>query len=163
VYNAITPSGTNTVHGEGSWRFQRKPFAAFPFFAPNRALGKPPTDVNVYTFDSGGPIVRNRTHYFAGYENLRRDFSGGRVISTKGSKLLNEARVQYAQRDQSRVPGSQAGSGPAIVVTGVANFGGPVAANADVGFGFTEKIFQVTDNVTYLRGDHSYKMGFNAQ
>jgi len=244
VYNAITPSGTNTVHGEGSWRFQRKPFAAFPFFTANRALGKPPTDVNVYTFDSGGPIVRNRTHYFAGYENLRRDFSGGRVItitpaaaaqlglnepaympavgntkfaigkidhslsaanrlearyiffdnfisnningglnsvergtdfrdrqhstalqlvSARGSNLLNEARVQYAQRNQSRVPGSQAGTGPAILVTGVANFGGPVATNADVGFGFTEKIFQVTDNVTYLRGDHSYKMGFNTQ
>ena len=244
VYNAITPSGTNTVHGEGSWRFQRKPFAAFPFFTTNRALGKPPTDVNVYTFDSGGPIVKNRTHYFAGYENLRRDFSGGRVItinpaaaaqlgltepafmpavgntkfaigkvdhslsashrlearyiffdnfisnningglnsvqrgtdfrdrqhsaalqlvSTARGNLLNEARVQYATRDQSRVPGSQAGAGPAIVVTGVANFGGPLATNADVGFGFTEKIFQVTDNVTQLRGNHSYKMGFNAQ
>jgi hypothetical protein len=244
VYNAITPSGTNTVHGEGSWRFQRKPFAAFPFFTTNRALGKPPTDVNVYTFDSGGPIIRNRTHYFAGYENLRRDFSGGRVItispaaaaqlglsepafmpavgntkfaigkidhllstahrlearyiffdnfisnningglnsvqrgtdfrdrqhsaalqlvSTGGNRLLNEARVQYAQRDQSRVPGAEAGTGPAIVVTGVANFGGPLATNADVGFGFTEKIFQVTDNVTYLRSNHSYKMGFNAQ
>ena len=244
VYNAITPSGTNTVHGEGSWRFQRKPFAAFPFFTTNRALGKPPTDVNVYTFDSGGPIIRNRTHYFAGYENLRRDFSGGRVItinpaaaaqlgltepafmpavgntkfaigkvdhslsashrlearyiffdnfisnningglnsvqrgtdfrdrqhsaalqlvSTARGNLLNEARVQYATRDQSRVPGSQAGTGPAIVVTGVANFGAPLATNADVGFGFTEKIFQVTDNVTKLRGNHSYKMGFNAQ
>ena len=244
VYNAITPSGTNTMHGQASWRFQRKPFAAFPFFTTTRSLGKPPTDVNVYTFDSGGPIVRDRTHYFAGYENLRRDFSGGRVItinataaaqlglnepaympavgntkfaigkidhslsaahrlearyiffdnfisnniggglnsvqrgtdfsdrqhsaaaqlvSTIGSNLLNEARVQYATRDQSRVPGSQAGTGPAIVVSGVANFGGPIAANADAGFGFTEKIFQVIDNVTYIRGDHSYKLGFSGQ
>src|SRR5688500_9060038 len=29
VYNAITPSGTNAVRGQGSYRFQRKPFAAF--------------------------------------------------------------------------------------------------------------------------------------
>ena len=244
VYNAITPSGTNTIHGDGSWRFQRKPFAAFPFFTTNRSRGKPPTDVNVYTFDAGGPIVKDRTHYFGGFENLRRDFSGGRVItispaaaaqlglnepaympavgntkfaigkidhslsdahrvearyiffdnfitnniggglnsvqrgtdfrdrqhsasaqlvSTIGSRLLNEARVQYAQRNQSRVAGSQAGSGPAIEVSGVAMFGGPVATNSDLGFGFTEKIFQVLDNVTYIRADHSYKMGFNAQ
>src|SRR5205085_927439 len=85
------------------------------------------------------------------------------LVSTHGNNLLNETRVQYAQRNQSRVPGSQAGSGPAIVVTGVASFGGPVEGNSDLGFGFTEKIFQVTDNVTYLRADHSYKMGFNAQ
>src|SRR5215831_18351622 len=32
VYNAVTPSGTNTFHGEGSYLFRRKPFSAFPFF-----------------------------------------------------------------------------------------------------------------------------------
>ena len=34
VYNAITPSGTNTVHGSGSYRFRRKAFSAYPFFFP---------------------------------------------------------------------------------------------------------------------------------
>ena len=32
VYNAVTPSGTNTFRGEGSYLFRRKPFSAFPFF-----------------------------------------------------------------------------------------------------------------------------------
>src|SRR3954466_2474221 len=32
VYNAITPSGTNTFHGSGSYLFRRKNFSAFPFF-----------------------------------------------------------------------------------------------------------------------------------
>src|SRR6185295_1800178 len=63
----------------------------------------------------------------------------------------------------SRVPGSQAGSGPGIRINGVANFGGPVQANADSGFGFTEGIFQILDNLTYIRGNHAYKFGFNAQ
>jgi len=51
------------------------------------------------------------------------------LVSTFGNNLLNELRVQYATRDQGRVPGSQAGTGPAINVTGAANFGGrlPVA------------------------------------
>jgi hypothetical protein len=30
-------------------------------------------------------------------------------------------------------------------------------------FGFTEGIFQVLDNVTYIRGNHAYKIGFNTQ
>ena len=32
VYNAVTPSGTNTFKGEASYLFRRKPFSAFPFF-----------------------------------------------------------------------------------------------------------------------------------
>ena len=243
VYNAITPSGTNVVRGQGSYRFQRRPFAAYPFFA-DTSREKPPTDVNVFTVDLGGPIVRDRTHYFAGFENARRDFSGGRVItiqpasasalgltepaympaagdtkffigkidhqlapahrmtaryiffdnlisnnigggltsvqratdfkdrqhstaaqvvSTFGSNVLNELRVQYATRNQSRVPGSAAGTGPAINIPSVANFGGPIAGASDAGFGFTQNIFQVLDNVTYIRGDHSYKLGFSTQ
>ena len=249
VYNAITPSGTNVVRGQGSYRFQRRPFAAFPFFA-NRAgdTPKPPTDVNVFTVDAGGPIVRDRTHFFAGFENARRDFSGGRVItipsagaarlglaeppympaagdtkfaigkidhqlndahrlnlryiffdnfisnnigsttagvpnsvqqgtdfsdrqhstasqlvSTFGSSMLNEFRIQYATRNQGRVPGASAGTGPAIRIPAVANFGGPIATNADAGFGFTENIFQVINNATYIRGNHAYKVGFSGQ
>src|SRR5690606_38341147 len=66
VYNAITPSGTNAFRGQASYRFQRQAFAALPFFAGTTV--KPPTNVNVFTVDSGGPIVRDRTFYFAGFE-----------------------------------------------------------------------------------------------
>ncbi len=68
-----------------------------------------------------------------------------------------------ATRAQSRVPGSGGGNGPAIRIPGVANFGGPVAGAADAGFGFTENIFQVLDNVTYIRGDHAFKVGLAGQ
>src|SRR5439155_16044262 len=32
VFNAVTPSGTNSFHGQGSYLFRRKAFSAFPFF-----------------------------------------------------------------------------------------------------------------------------------
>ena len=83
VYNAITPSGTNVVKGQGSYRMQRKPMVAFPFFTtgPHTEDRKPPTDVNVYTFDVGGPVVRDKTHFFGGYEHTERDLSGLSVIT----------------------------------------------------------------------------------
>ncbi len=247
IYNAITPSGTNAFKGQASYRMQRKSFAALPFFTAAGA-DKPPTDVNVVTVDLGGPIVRNKTHFFGGYEHTERDLSGARVItispanqaalgltepqympaaldtefaigkidhqlsdanrlsvryiffhnvipnntgnttanipnsvqqgtdftdrqhstaaqlvSTLTDTLLNELRVQYATRAQGRTPGSAAGTGPAIRIAGVANFGGPIAADADAGFAFTQDVLQVNDNITWLRGNHSYKAGFDIQ
>jgi len=246
IYNAITPSGTNTYKGQGSYRFQRKAMAAFPFFTQGVRNDdtKPPTEVNVYTVDIGGPIVRDRTHFFGGYEHTERDLSGGAVItitpanqallglnepryqprglntefaigkiehqlnannrvsvryiffdnfitanvgggllssqratdfadrqhstaaqfiSTIRTNVLNELRVQYATRAQSRVPAGLAGSGPAINITNVANFGGPSASLTDAGFGFTQDVAQINNSLTWLFGDHSFKGGFDIQ
>lgn len=82
VYNAITPSGTNTFKGTASYRFRRKNFSAFPFFfqgakTPER---KPDTKINTWTGDFGGPIVKDRLHFFFGYENTYRDLSSQRII-----------------------------------------------------------------------------------
>jgi hypothetical protein len=246
IYNAITPSGTNTLKGQGSYRLQRKPYAAFPFFTqgPHTSDRKPPTDVNIITFDLGGPVLRDKTHFFGGYEHTERDLSGTRVItitpanqallglteptymptalntefaigkidhqvnqsnrlsaryiffdnfindnvgggltsvqrgtdfsdrqhstgvqliSTVTPTLLNELRVQYATRAQGRVPGARGGTGPAINITNVANFGGPIAGDADAGFAFTQNVFQVANNLTHIRGDHAYKFGIDLQ
>jgi hypothetical protein len=246
IYNAITPSGTNTVKGQASYRLQRRPFAAFPFFTqgPHTSERKPPTDVNVFTFDVGGPVIRDKTHFFGGYEHTERDLSGTRVItitpanqarlglsepaymptalntefaigkvehqfnqsnrlsvryiffdnfindntggglnsvqrgtdfsdrqhstgvqliSTLTPTVLNELRAQYATRAQGRVPGAAAGTGPAITITGAANFGGPIADDAGAGFAFTQDVLQVANNLTHIRGDHAYKFGVDLQ
>ena len=243
VYNAITPSGTNTFKGQGSYRLQRQSMVELPFFVAANAV-KPPTDVNVYTFDLGGPLVKNKTHFFGGYEHDERDLSGlsvititpanqallgltepayqprglntefaigkidhqlnsanrlsvrymffdnfitanvgggllssqrandfadrqhstgAQLISTIGSGMLNELRVQYATRAQSRAPNKVSGTGPAINVTGVAQFGGPIAAVADAGFGFRQNVAQVNNSTTLLRSNHAYKAGFDLQ
>jgi hypothetical protein len=243
VYNAITPSGTNTFKGQGSYRLQRQSMVSLPFYTAPGAE-KPPTDVNVYTVDLGGPIVRNKTHFFGGYEHTERDLSGlsvitispanqallgltepayqprglntefaigkvdhqlsagnrlsfrymffdnfitanvgggltsvqrandfadrqhstgAQLISSLGATTLNELRVQYATRAQSRVANPLSGTGPAINVTGVANFGGSVASTQDVGFGFTQNVLQVNDNMTFLKGNHSFKTGVDLQ
>ncbi|MEO6235448.1 MAG: carboxypeptidase regulatory-like domain-containing protein [Vicinamibacterales bacterium] len=78
VYNAITPSGTNKLRGDVSYRFRRTPFSAFPFFStitPRNADTKPADKVNTVTASSGGPIVRDKAHYYAGFERTYRDMT----------------------------------------------------------------------------------------
>jgi hypothetical protein len=78
VYNAITPSGTNKLRGDISYRFRRTPFSAFPFFTtitPRTAATKPADVVNTVTASSGGPIVRDKAHYYAGFERTYRDMT----------------------------------------------------------------------------------------
>jgi hypothetical protein len=241
VYNAITPSGTNKYRGQASYRMQRESFVEMPFFATG---AKPPTEVNLYTADLGGPLVKDKTHFFVGGERVERDLSGLSVItisaanqallgltepqymprvattnfaiakidhmlnaknrvsarymyfdnvitnnigggltsvqrgtdftdtqhsaglqliSTISPNVLNELRLQYATRAQARTPGSQAGTGPAVNIAGVANIGGPIASLTDAGFGFTQDVLQINDSLTWIRGAHSFKAGIDIQ
>jgi len=249
VYNAITPSGTNSVRGSGSYRFRRKNMSARPFFLSSPAT--PDTHVDTFTADIGGPMVKDRVHYYAGFENTARDLSADRVITIKpadaarigltaeessgvipaeqtarffigkvdaqlnpsnrltaryilfrndspnnvgssvggspsstqwstdfldsmdstsaqlvssiGGTMLNELRVQYAHRHQSRATNDLSGSGPAVTISGIANFGGPYQGAQDAEFDFKQNIWQVIDNFTFLRGNHSFKTGFDLQ
>ena len=249
VYNAITPSGTNTIRGSASYRFRRKDMSARPFFLSSPA--KPDTHVDTLTADVGGPVVKDRLHYYVGFENTARDLSADRVITIKpedaarigltteqssgvipaeqtarflilkgdyqlsttnrltaryimfrndspnnvgataggtpsstewatdfldamdstsaqlvssiGSTMLNEVRVQYAHRHQSRATNGLSGTGPARTITGVANFGGPYQAAQDADFDFKQNLWQVIDNFTVLMGNHSLKTGFDLQ
>jgi hypothetical protein len=80
VYNAVSPSGTNQYRGQGSYRFRRRDFSSRPFTLSS-AAPKPDTKVDNYTVALGGPIVRDRAHFYAGYEYLKNDLSAGRVIT----------------------------------------------------------------------------------
>jgi hypothetical protein len=93
----------------------------------------------------------------------RMDSAAAQLVSSFGPERLNELRVQFARRHQARTPSAGSGTGPAITVSGVANFGGPVAGVSDAGFDFNQKIWQVVDNFTWIRGRHSFKVGADIQ
>jgi hypothetical protein len=75
IMNAITPSGTNEYHGHVGFRFRRTPFSSRPFnFNPTQP--KPGTKVNDFTASAGGPIIKDRWQFYAGYEHVLRDLAG---------------------------------------------------------------------------------------
>src|SRR5712691_6713667 len=67
VYNAVTPFGTNDLSGSASYRFLRKGQASRPFFLAPTAK-KPDLYANDYTATLGGPIIKDRWHFYLGYE-----------------------------------------------------------------------------------------------
>ena len=85
------------------------------------------------------------------------------AVTTIGSSKLNEFRYQFAQRHQFRTIGTGV-PGPAITVSGIAQFGGPrIGDTNSVGFDFTQKISQVIDNFTWVKGAHALKSGVDVQ
>lgn len=75
IMNAVTPSGTNAFHGSASYRFRRTSMSSRPFNISPTAV-KPKTKVDNITGAVGGPIIKDRWQFYAGYEWVNRDLGG---------------------------------------------------------------------------------------
>ncbi len=71
VINIVTKSGTNEFHGGLFKFFRNDALAANDFFSNLSGRSKPVFRYNQFGGTLGGPIVRNRTFFFAGSEGLR--------------------------------------------------------------------------------------------
>ncbi|MFV0387440.1 MAG: TonB-dependent receptor domain-containing protein [Pyrinomonadaceae bacterium] len=242
IMNAVTPTGTNEFHGSASYRFRRKGFSSRPFnTAPTTT--KPDTKVDNVTGAVGGPIIKDKWHFYTGYEWLKRDLSSQRVVtinsanqavltangvpssafpdaiptsqkvnffivrtdvqindvhhltgrfnwfknlspnniggglntleraidfndlswspaiqlvSAFSANLLNEFRFQFARRNSQNLANANSGTGPSIVISGVANFGSPEDQNT---VSPLEDMTQFQDNFTLTKGVHTMKFG----
>lgn len=250
VYNAVTPSGTNKLRGDLGYRFRLKSFSAFPFYFQGEKTdaNRPDNSVRIFTATLGGPVIKNKLHYYAGSEWTYRDIervitidptiatqvgvvaqpstvpqyqdvrflitkldyelkpgqrltyrvnlfannnpynAGGggntalersvdfkdrmyshavQLVSTVGKTSLNELRTQVARRHQVRTAHPGTPTGIAITING----GTVNGVNNNIGFGaptgdgedFYQRVYQVLDNFTYLRGNHNFKAGFDFQ
>jgi hypothetical protein len=244
IMNAVTPSGTNGIHGSTSYRFRRTPMSSRPFNISPTAV-KPKTNVDNFNFAIGGPIVKDRWHYYAGYEWVKRGLAGEpqrtitisdvnkaaliaagvpasafptaiptaqkvnffivrtdvelndknhlsvrynyfknlspdniaggqntlqrsidfndvswsgamQLASSITPNVFNEFRFQFAKRDSRNLANANSGTGPTIVITGLANFGAPVDKDTIAPL---ETMSQFQDNLTWTKGDHSIKIG----
>ena len=65
---STTKSGTNQLHGSLFEYFRNDKMDARNFFAAD----KPPLRYNLFGATAGGPIRKNKTHFFAGIEETRK-------------------------------------------------------------------------------------------
>ena len=71
LINAVTRSGTNTVHGTVYEFLRNSALDASNFFANKAGLDKPFRQRNQFGIAAGGPIIKNKTFIFGDYEGLR--------------------------------------------------------------------------------------------
>ncbi len=74
-----TKSGTNRIHGEAFEYFRNSFMNAENIFQQRTEaaehIGKAPYNRNQYGFDMGGPIFKDRTHYYGAFEGTKQTTS----------------------------------------------------------------------------------------
>src|SRR3981081_4066444 len=72
VVNAITRSGTNQIHGSAYEFVRNSALDAANFFENAGGIPKASFKRNQFGGTIGGPIIKNRTFFFADYEGIRQ-------------------------------------------------------------------------------------------
>lgn len=73
IITAVTRSGTNEFHGEVFGAYRDQEFIAQDYFAEQRGDEKIDLEVQQYGFALGGPIIRDRLHFFGTYEHKQEN------------------------------------------------------------------------------------------
>jgi hypothetical protein len=84
---------------------------------------------------------------------------GAQLLSTFSPTVLNELRFGWPYRNEHHYADPLTGAGPQINISGVAIFNG----STGVGDRFQEKIPNLADNLTVIRGRNTLKFGFGFQ
>jgi Carboxypeptidase regulatory-like domain/TonB dependent receptor len=86
VINVITKSGTNELHGSGSFYFRDNSLQGLPATFDRALDQSPPFDRQQYAFTLGGPIKKDRAWFFGSFENRNQDgvvLVGTRDLATR--------------------------------------------------------------------------------
>ena len=80
VVNLTTKSGTNSFHGAAYEYLRNKVLNANDYFSNLAGFGRPPLIQNQFGGTLGGPIVKDKTFFFFGYE--REVLKSGTLVTT---------------------------------------------------------------------------------
>ncbi|MDQ2901873.1 MAG: hypothetical protein M3Y07_19050, partial [Acidobacteriota bacterium] len=101
VFNAITKSGTNALHGEAGYLFRRTDFSArSPLLKPMDA--KPTLNVDDVFADVAGRIVKDKLFFFGSFEHVKRDLPqpvtvSASTIATLGLPASEAQPIPFSQ------------------------------------------------------------------
>ena len=73
VINAITKQGGNAFHGSAFYFLQDAQYTQKDFFVKQNNLTKPDTRFQQFGFTLGGPIIKNKAHFFTSVERVMND------------------------------------------------------------------------------------------
>jgi hypothetical protein len=95
IVNSVSKQGTNTLHGAAFMFFQDQRLSALEYFAAKEGLEEAPSKQQQYGGVLGGPIVRDKAHFFGSVERILLDSSVTTLIPTRPD--LNRADVEISR------------------------------------------------------------------
>ncbi len=96
VINAITKSGTNAFHGSAFSFIQDASLTQKNYFTKKNNLPKPDTKFQQYGFTVGGPVIKNKAHFFVSVERVIEDLAQSITIPARpdlNADPVRETRV----------------------------------------------------------------------
>lgn len=98
VINLTSKSGTNNYHGSAYEFLRNKVLNANTFFNNRSGTGRPAFTQNQYGANLGGPIVKDKTFFFASYEGFRQRQGQSFILSvpTAAMRLGDFSNVRNA-------------------------------------------------------------------
>jgi outer membrane receptor protein involved in Fe transport len=126
VTNAVTKSGTNSLHGEAFWFYRSSDFGAFnPFQTIVPAPPAPPTAIPVKPEDKrhqfggniGGPIVKDKLFFFFNADQQKRNFPGVANASTPSAFFAPLSAAELTTFSGRGITAAQANAGLAFIQT----------------------------------------------
>lgn len=111
VLNAVTKSGGNTFRGSAFGYFQRSDWNEKDFFAERSGQQQPGTEYDSLGFTAGGPIIRDKVHFFVSYEDDTAQTGEVGIFNSRPELNFTttvDARIenQLAKVDYQITPGS---------------------------------------------------------
>lgn len=103
VINAVTKQGTNTYHGSAIGYFTNAAMTSRDIFAEQADRAKPDTQNMRYGATFGGPIVRDKLHYFVSYEKQDRDEGRSYSYTTRPEESFSTVQVTRMQNLLGRI------------------------------------------------------------
>ncbi len=96
IINAISKQGTNAFHGVAAGLWQDASLTQKDFFVKQNGLNKPDTQLQTYRANIGGPVVRDKAHFFFNVERVMIDRANTITIPARpefNSSPVTEDRV----------------------------------------------------------------------
>jgi hypothetical protein len=87
VVNAVSKQGTNVFHGVGFFFNQNQTMTSLDYFAKRQNLAKPEAQQKQWGGNLGGPLIRNKLHFFVNLERI--DQNRARTININARPELN--------------------------------------------------------------------------
>ena len=119
IINAISKSGTNAFHGVAAGLWQDAGMTQKDFFVKQNGLNKPDTQLQTYRANLGGPVVRDKAHFFFNLERVMIDRANSITIpvAPRVQQLAGDAGPRLEHAGTFRPPAERQ-----------SHLGGPLAA-----------------------------------